>query len=103
MLDKLPEEVWEEDKTFIDNSCGNGNMLVEVLKRKLVAQHNPFRALSTIYGVDIMQDNVAECKMRLLDLVEAYIKTEEDAQRVIEILEKNIVCHDALTYDYSFK
>ena len=102
MLDKLPRNIWKENKTFIDNSCGNGNMLIEILKRKLKYKHNPRKALSTIYGVDIMKDNVAECKLRLLELVESYIKTEEDAKKVISILNKNIVCTDALTYDYTF-
>ena len=103
MLDKLPQDMWEENKTFIDNSCGNGNMLIEILKRKLKYKHNSRKALSTIYGVDIMKDNVVECKLRLLELVESlYIKTKEDAKRIISILNKNIVCADALTYDYSF-
>ena len=102
MLDKLSKSTWQEDKTFIDNSCGNGNMLVEILKRKLKHRHNPFQALSTIYGVDIMEDNVAECKLRLLDLIEPHIKTVKGSEKVISILNKNVVCADALTYDYNF-
>jgi len=98
MLDKLPKD-WKE-KTFLDNSCGNGNFLVEILKRKIEKGYDPIRALSTIYGVDIMEDNVAECKLRLLELVESYIK--DDGTKVMDILNKNIVCHDALTYDYTF-
>ena len=100
MLDKLPSSSWEEDRTFLDNSCGNGNFLVAILRRKLEAGHNYLKALSTIYGVDIMEDNVAECKLRLLEIVEIYI--EDDGSEVIDILNKNIVCHDALTYDYQY-
>jgi hypothetical protein len=50
------------------------------------------QALSTIYGVDLMQDNVNECRKRLL-----CGRTD-----LAHIVERNIVCHDALTYDYSF-
>jgi type I restriction-modification system DNA methylase subunit len=101
MLDKLPEDSWNENKTFLDNSCGNGNFLVEILKKKISLKHNPIKALSTIYGVDIMEDNIAECKLRLLDIIEPYI--EDDGTEVINILNKNIVCADALTYNYKFE
>jgi hypothetical protein len=50
------------------------------------------QALGTVYGVDLMQDNVDECRKRLLC-------GREDLQHIVE---RNIVCHDALTYDYSF-
>jgi hypothetical protein len=50
------------------------------------------KALSTIYGVDIMPDNIKLCQDRLLC-------GREDLRHIVE---KNIVCHDALTYDYSF-
>jgi type I restriction-modification system DNA methylase subunit len=69
MLDKLPMEVWTENKTFCDPACGNGNFLVAILERKLAKGHPPLEALRTIYGVDIMADNVAECRQRLLDIV----------------------------------
>ena len=67
MLDKLPQEVWTDpSKTFLDNSAGNGNFLVAILRRKLAAGHPPLQALSTIYGVELMPDNVEEMKDRLL-------------------------------------
>src|ERR1035437_5515752 len=69
MLDKLTKEVWQEGKTYCDPACGNGNFLVEVLKRKLNNHHNALQALQTIYGVDIMQDNIKECRLRLLKLI----------------------------------
>jgi hypothetical protein len=88
MLDKLPEEVWEEDKTCCDPACGNGNMLVEVLKRKLKKGHDPLRALQTIYGVDIMSDNIKECRLRLLKLVSKYA---EITIEYIKVVYDNIV------------
>lgn len=97
MLDQLPQEVWMDNtKTFLDNSCGHGNFLVEVLKRLLEKDSNPLNALSRVYGVDIMEDNVQECRERLKALMPMF----EDS--VDDILERNIVCADALRYHYRF-
>jgi hypothetical protein len=52
------------------------------------------QALRTTYGVDLMEDNVNECRNRLAG--------PEPTPEILEIVNKNIVCHDALTYDYSF-
>jgi len=93
MLDELPVEMWEDGKTFLDPTCGNGQFLVQVLKRKIALGHK--ETLSTIYGADIMQDNVSECKERLLA-----IAGNTKANR--KILNTNIVCEDGLVYDYSF-
>ena len=103
MLDKLPPEVWEDpNKTFLDNSAGNGNFLIEILKRKLSLGHDPIQAISSIYGVELMQDNVDEMKQRLLEVIlEALGEHKNDLiSEVNEILNHNIVCHDALTWDY---
>ena len=64
----------------------------EVLIRKMENGSTFEQALSTVYGVDLMQDNVDECRRRLLC-------GREDLRHIVE---KNIVCHDGLTYDYSF-
>jgi hypothetical protein len=98
MLDKLPEEVWAPEKIFLDNSAGNGNMLICVLVRKLSHGHDPLQALSTIYGVELMSDNVEEMKQRLLDTLPELDDTQK--QQAIDIINHNIVCHDALTWDY---
>lgn len=96
MLDKLPEWVWQDpSKTFLDNSAGNGNFLVAVLQRKLSRGHKPLQALSTIYGVELMEDNVEEMKERLLELIPELLHQEAK-----EIIGHNIVCHDALSWDY---
>jgi len=96
MLDKLPQEVWSDpSKTFCDNSAGNGNFLVEVLRRKLSNNHPPLQALSTIYGVELMADNVEEMKERLLELI-----PKDYHKEAKNILDKNIICHNALTWDF---
>jgi type I restriction-modification system DNA methylase subunit len=93
MLDELPQELFADpEKTFLDNSCGDGQFLSEVLIRKVENNIDFETALSTIYGVDLMPDNVHLCRERLLC-------GREDLRHIVE---KNIVCADALTYDYSF-
>jgi type I restriction-modification system DNA methylase subunit len=93
MLEQIPIDQFQDPaKTFLDPSCGDGQFLGEVLIRKMQNGSTFEQALSTIYGVDLMQDNVNECRKRLL-----CGRTD-----LAHIVERNIVCHDALTYDYSF-
>ena len=99
LLDKLEQEnpklFTDPTKTFIDNSCGDGEFLGEIVIRKIERSGCTLeQALSTTYGVDIMQDNIEECKNRLAGPT----PTEE----IYRILNKNIVCHDGLTYNYDF-
>lgn len=94
ILEQLPQTVWEDGKTYLDPTSGNGQFLAAVLIIKLSLSHTD--ALSTIYGVDLMQDNVDECRQRLLD-----IAGDTPANR--KIVTHNIRCEDGLTYDYSFK
>lgn len=79
-------------KTFCDPTCGDGNMLVEALIRKMENGIDFETALSTIYGVDLMQDNVDLCRDRLLC-------GREDLRHIVE---KNIVQADGLEYNYTF-
>lgn len=80
------------EKTVIDSGCGNGQMLAVVLYERLKNKLDFEKSLSTIYGVDINETNVELCRERLLC-------GREDLRHIVE---RNIVCHDALTYDYSF-
>jgi type I restriction-modification system DNA methylase subunit len=93
MLEQIPIDQWQDPtKTFLDNSCGDGQFLGEVVIRKMEHGSTFEQALATIYGVDLMQDNVDLCRERLL-----CGRTD-----LAHIVNRNIVCHDALTYDYSF-
>ena len=99
ILDKLEEEDSElfsnPNKTFLDNSCGDGQFLSEVVIRKMERNGCTLeKALSTVYGVELMEDNVKLCKERL--------SGPNPTMKILKILDKNIICHDALTYDYSF-
>ena len=105
MLDKLPADSWEEGKTYCDPAAGNGAFLVEVYMRKVEEYgHDPIEALSTIYGVELMEDNTKEMKSRLFHMAVGYVGKDEGKMiEALLILQKNIVCHDALTYDWSFE
>ena len=93
ILDKMDQELFKDStKTFLDPSVGDGQFLASVLYRKLQNGIDFEKALSTIYGIDLMSDNVDLCRKRLLC-------GREDLRHIVE---KNIICHDALTYDYSF-
>ena len=93
MLDEYPVECWgDPENIFIDNSCGNGNILSEIVIRKLNAGLDLETALSTIRGVEFEEDNANECRERLLC----------GREHLRHIVEKNIVCADALTYNYCF-
>jgi len=110
ILDKLNEygkESWDEGNTFLDPACGNGNILVEVLKRKLSLHHDSTEALKSIYGTDIMMDNIVECRTRLLKvLMKAGFNLNLNELEPIVI--KNIVCTPLDKYpngslDYNFE
>lgn len=82
----------DKTKTFLDNSCGDGQFLGEVLIRKVANGIDFETALGTIYGVDLMADNVELCRTRMLC-------GREDLRHIVE---RNIVCADALQYHYRF-
>ena len=94
MLEQIPiEQFTDPTKTFLDNSCGDGQFLGEVLIRKMENGSTFEQALSTIYGVDLMQDNVDLCRERLLC-------GREDLRHVVE---QNIYQADALKFTYKFE
>jgi len=108
MLDRLPAEQWESNKTFLDPACGNGNMLIEVYRRKMKHNHDPYEIASSTYGIDIMEDNVIECKQRLSELIRKYVEmfapdciTATIMKKDInEIIDKRIQCADSLEVDW---
>jgi hypothetical protein len=90
-----PDMFKDWNKIFLDNSCGDGQFLSEVVIRKMEKSGCTLeQALSTTYGVELMEDNVKLCKERLAG--------PNPTQEILDILDKNIVCADALKYDYSF-
>jgi len=93
VLDQLPKETFTDPiKTVLDPSCGDGQFLSEALIRKLENGIDFEIALSTIFGVDLMEDNVELSRERLLC-------GREDLRHIVE---QNIVCADGLRYHYRF-
>ena len=90
MLDRLPADVWTDSgKTFLDPTSGNGNFLVEVKKRLLAAGHSEENALSRIFGIDIMHDNVIATCERL------GVKFNKNAEWAVS---RTVICADTLKY-----
>lgn len=117
MLDLVKYETERIDSRFLEPACGNGNFVAEVLKRKLAVVDSRYSknqleweryaliAVSSIYGVDILNDNTIECQERLYDLFsKTYIKKygarakTELLKSVKFLLQKNIIWGDATSY-----
>jgi hypothetical protein len=117
MLDLVKHETERIDSRFLEPACGNGNFLAEVLRRKLKVVDQRYAnnqmdweryaviAVSSIYGVDILEDNAQECRVRLYqifdDLYTSHFKDKckEDCRRSIRFLfDRNILWGDALDF-----
>ena len=116
MCDLVKDETERIDSRFLEPACGDGNFLAEILTRKLAVvrkkygkspldyEKNAVLAASSIYGVDILQDNVDACRKRMFEIwnkeYSAVCKKERSDQTrdaVRFILSRNIVCGNALT------
>ena len=84
----------------MDPCCGNGNMLIEALRRKLARGSSALQALSTIYGLDIMADNIEECRARMLQVVED-AGVEVKGEHIVAV-SKNIKWLDTKIYPNGF-
>lgn len=117
MLDLVKQETERIDSRFLEPACGNGNFLAEVLKRKLIVvesrygtsqvewERNCLIAISSIYGVDILEDNTLECQERLFAIFSKIyldsfgINAKMDLLKSIKfILKRNILWGDALDF-----
>ncbi len=115
MLDLVKQETERIDSRFLEPACGTGNFLTEILRRKLNAVEKKYRrsqlefernlvlAVSSIYGIDILEDNVIACRQRLFEIAdERYTalfkkKAKDGVRKVLRfILSKNIIWGDAL-------
>lgn len=91
MLERVDK--WDENQTFLDPCCGDGNILETILNHKLSLGHDPTKALKSLYGVELMEDNAHACRMRLLELV-------GNTPTHYNIVKTNIVCGDAKTCNF---
>lgn len=112
MLDLVKDESERIDSRFLEPACGSGNFIVKVLQRKLAAverkfgksdfekQHYAFLALMCIYGIELLADNIAECRENMLEIFAEYLNIDEsdDLYRAAAyVLSQNLVHGDALT------
>jgi N-6 DNA methylase len=112
MLDLVKGETERIDSRFLEPACGSGNFLVQVLHRKLAAvelkfgrsdferRHYALLALMCIYGIELLADNIVECRANMLEILADYLSL--DAPDVLyragfHVLSQNLVHGDALT------
>lgn len=95
MLNALPKEIFlDPTKKFLDNSCGNGNFLFEILRRKILMdssgdfEDRHLKAIQHIFGVELDPVNADVCRKRLLGS-----STNPELQKMVRL---HIVCADAL-------
>ena len=89
MLDLVKGEAERIDSRFLEPACGSGNFLVKVLKRKLCAVELKFRkseferqqyallALMCAYGIELLEDNIIECRANMLEVLADYLRIDE--------------------------
>ncbi|MBQ6237398.1 MAG: SAM-dependent DNA methyltransferase [Bacteroidales bacterium] len=112
MLDLVRDESFRLDSRFLEPACGDGNFLIEILRRKLSLIENiksqtkwEFKSLIAVgscYGIELLEDNAEACRDRLYREVVGQMRRIGDLgdyeKSLRYMLQKNIVCGDALTY-----
>ncbi len=112
MLDLVRDESFRLDSRFLEPACGDGNFLIEILRRKLSLlssvksqtewEFKSLIAVGSCYGIELLEDNTEACRLRLFTEVREQVGKKNCTQGYEEslrnMLQKNIVCGDALTY-----
>ena len=100
MCDKISEEDWSDpNKTFCEPSFGNGQFVIYIIWNRLQHGIDWKTALETCYGVELMQDNVYETHGRIIKLFDA-LGIDYDEDEAMDIMLRNLVCHDFFTWDF---
>jgi hypothetical protein len=116
MLDLVRQETERIESRFLEPACGKGNFLTEILERKLRVVESRYRksqldyernavlGISSIYGIDILENNVVECRKLLFEIFDQKYsslfkkRAKDECRNAVQfILEKNIIWGDALT------
>lgn len=112
MLDLVKAETERIDARFLEPACGSGNFIVQILRRKLAVvelkygksdferQHFGLLAIMCIYGIELLADNIAECRSNVLDVFAGYLnlnETDNLYRAALYVLSQNLVHGDALT------
>lgn len=112
MLDLVKGETERIDSRFLEPACGSGNFLVPILQRKLAAveltygksdfekRHHALQALTCCYGIELLADNIAECRANMLAVFASYLRLDEADElyrAAFHILSLNLIHGDAMT------
>lgn len=112
MLDLVKGESERIDSRFLEPACGSGNFLVRILQRKLAAvelkfgksdfekRHYALLALMCTYGIELLADNISECRANMLVIFASYLKLDESDKfyhAAVYVLSQNIIHGDART------
>jgi hypothetical protein len=112
MLDLVKGETERIDSRFLESACGSGNFLVPVLQRKLAAveakfgksdferRHYALLAVMCTYGIELLPDNIVECRANMLEVFADYLnltETDEVYLAAFYVMSQNLVHGDALT------
>lgn len=116
MLDLVKGETERIDSRFLEPACGSGNFLVRILQRKLAAvelkfgksdfekRHYALLALMCTYGIELLADNIAECRANMLEILADYLHLDEADplyRAASYVLSQNLIHGDALTMQTS--
>jgi transcriptional regulator with XRE-family HTH domain len=112
MLDLVKGETERIDSRFLEPACGSGNFLVPILQRKLAAveakygksdfekRHYALLALTCVYGIELLADNIAECRANMLEMFASYLRLDEKDElyrAASHVLSLNLIHGDAMT------
>jgi len=112
MLNLVKDETERIDSRFLEQACGDGNFPVQILRRKLAAvelkygksdferRHYALLALMCLYGIELLPDNIADCRANLLEIFAEYLNlapSDHLYRAAFHVLSQNLVHGDALT------
>lgn len=116
MLDLVKGETERIDSRFLEPACGSGNFLIRILQRKLAAvelkfgksdfekRHYALLALMCTYGIELLADNIGECRANMLEILADYLNLDESDnlyRAAFYVLSQNLIHGDALTMQTS--
>ena len=100
MAEKVSEEVWADPtKTFCEPCFGNGQFLLYIIWKRLTCGIEVKQVFETLYGVELMADNVAETKERIFNLLNT-MQVKYNKEEIQQILDEHLVCSDFFEWDF---
>ena len=99
LISKIDDSKWKDpNATFLEPCCGNGQIVIGMLEKRIASGVKPVQALKTLFGVELMQDNVDICKDRIRDVLRS--NKVKITEKINEIIDHNFVCSDFFKWDF---